>query len=269
MPQSHLRVSVGLTLVFHVFASRGDCSQRVLTPALELRTPGLRVVFPYEEAVDSAKAQLLVAIFDSQTPIRGLPLDILTGERITISLAAEPTHGVDGTSYPMRRVIVLPLVDAFEWEREKLRRVIRHELAHVATGIFLDYALLPRWFEEGFAESAAGALTCEAELRIRLELMVRKRRGQPAPQLLEGGGFGRVRLFYDLWATFFAYVDEQWGGVVTDGRLLEGVRAHGVNAGLPHVLSKDLGQLEQGWQSYLLNRYADLPERFSCERDGW
>ena len=53
-------------------------------------------------------------------------------------------------------------------------RVLEHEMAHIALAEFFDHrAVVPKWFDEGFAEWAAGGMTCEG--RIRVEIEVRRR----------------------------------------------------------------------------------------------
>ena len=74
----------------------------------------------------------------------------------------------------------------------------------------------------------------------------------------------KSRLSYDLFTTFFEYVDDYTGGVVQSGVLLESVRDHGVEAGIRRAVGADLAALEQGWKAYLLERYGGSLEGLSC-----
>jgi hypothetical protein len=258
-----LRVAGGLTLILQVFVCRAECSQH-FSPVWALGNERVRVVFPRQGAVDSTKAQLLIDTFEDLVPLPGLPRDILRGKRITFSLAAQPSQGVDGSADPFQQLIILPFSNAFEWEPAKLRRVIRHELAHVGMGIVFNYAMLAPWFQEGFAEWTAGGLTCEGETRIRVDMMMRRRLNRAPPNFLSVPTHGTPRLAYDYFGTIFDYIDKRWGGVVTDGTLLTGIKEHGLHGGLQRVLAVGLIELEERWQSHLAAEYNGLPEGLAC-----
>lgn len=228
----------------------------------------VRVVFPSKDAVDTAKARVLIEITKRQAPFPGLPPDILSGRRITISLAAQATPGLDARSFPDRGLIIFPLAQAFHWEPEKLRRVIRHDLVHLGVGVFLNYAPTPAWFDEGIAEWAAGGLTCEGETRIRVELALRRHRGRPPPVVVGADALGRSRLSYDLLATFLEFIDLRWNGIVKDGSLLKAVRSWGFDAGLARVLGQGLEVIHEAWQSDLLRRLGKPSEGLACESKG-
>lgn len=263
MTKQHLRVAGGLTLILQVFVCRAECSQQY-SPVWALGNERVRVVFPRQDAVDPVKAQLLIDTFDELVPLPGFPLDILRGKRITLSLAAQPSQGVDGSADPFQRLIILPFSNAYKWEPAKLRRVIRHELAHIGMGIFFNYAMLAPWLQEGFAEWTAGGLTCEGETRIRVDMMMRRRLSRAPPNFLSVPTHVSQRLAYDYLGTVFDYIDESWGGIVTDGTLLAAVKEHGLHVGLQRVLAADLVELEEGWQSHLADHYDGLPEGLAC-----
>lgn len=223
-----------------------------------------RVVFPSGAAVDPATARLLVETIEHQAPLPGLPAATLDAKRITVSLAIRWPQGADGRAYPDRALIVLPRDSALAWAPSKLHRVIRHELAHIGLAAFLGYSLVPGWFDEGFAEWAAGGPTCEGETRIRLELALRRHHGRPLPEIRGPGALGRSRVSYDLFATLFEYVDQEWRNVVSDGTLLEAVQIWGVEAGLSRTVRLDLKGLVEAWQSYLLKRFDGDPFELTC-----
>ena len=225
----------------------------------------VRVVFPATADVDPRDAQRVVDAFESQAPLSGLPADVLAKKKITISLASQPVQSLDGWSSPIPGLIALPLEKALAWPAEKLHRVIRHELAHIGMGVFLNYDEPPAWFGEGFAEWVAGGLTCEGEARIRLDLLTRRRLSRAPPQLLGPTRPSRSRLSYDLFGTFFTYVNDSTGGAVDSGVLLESVRNYGVNIGIQRAVGVEPVELERDWQSYLLRRYGGPLEELSCD----
>lgn len=224
----------------------------------------VRIVFPTEESVDPEKARRLIEILEAQGSIAGLPPGTAADKRITVSLAAELPGGIQATSSAADRLIILPLDAALQWEPARLRRVTRHEMAHIGLGVFLDHAAVPVWFQEGFAEWAVGGLTCEGEVRIRLDLLTRRRKAEPTPRPFGSGGLDRSRLSYDYFATVFEYLEIRGKGVVADGRLLKAVKANGVTAGIAQLFGADFEELAEGWQVYLLGRYNGLPNAFAC-----
>lgn len=86
--------------------------------------------------------------------------DRLTGGRV-------PEWGA-GVAFPAAGLIVLPAYDSRRGPTHDLRRVLRHELAHVALGRYLAPVRPPRWFDEGYARWAAGEWNAEAAWKLRL-----------------------------------------------------------------------------------------------------
>ena len=215
----------------------------------------VRIVFPNEEALDSTRAHHLIEAFERQPAIPGLPPSILKEGRITISLAAEATPGIDGRAFASSRLIVIPFDDSDNWDQAKLHRVIRHELAHIGLATFVEHERLPIWFDEGFAGWTAGEMTsCLAKVRIGIDLQIRRREGRSPPNVAM---LGRTRLSYDYYATFFQYLDEAENGVVTNGVLLQSVREHGVDGGIAVATGVGLREHEAMWWAYLSDRYED------------
>lgn len=221
----------------------------------------VRVVFPSEEALDSAKARQLITVVERHSSIPGLPPDILAGRRLTISLAAEATPGIEGRAFPVSRLVVIPFDNSVNWSQEKLTRIVRHELAHIGLATFLDYAQTAIWFTEGFAEWAAGEMTCLARVRINIDLRIRRSQGRSPPRIAM---LGRTRLSYDYATTFFHFLDEAENGMVTKGELLESVRDHGIVDGISLATGTDLEPLGALWWSYLSDRYRGVLDDLTC-----
>jgi hypothetical protein len=227
----------------------------------------VRVVFPTEEATDSPRAHLLIEAVRAQMPVRGFRNDLLNGQRLTIRLVTDRRLATDASSDPSNRLIILPAPDVFEWKPELLARVLRHELAHVAVGVFFNFPLLPVWFEEGFAEWAAGGLDCKGEARVRLDLVVRKQRRAAPPRIFGPTALKRSRLAYDYFGTFFQFMEERGAGALSNGTLLGAIKVRGISRGASQVFAVDLQELEKEWQNYVIGRYADIPKGYSCDRE--
>lgn len=204
---------------------------------------------------DSATYQRVIRAFREQAPLPGLPPGLVEKQLVTISLAARMGEGTDAWAAPASNLIVMSLSDIAVWSRQRLHRVLRHELAHLGLARYLggnDQAL---WFREGFAEWVASGVTCEGETRIRIYLHERTRGGnEPALLTLTGAAYPRLR--YDLYASFFAYLEERSRAAVSRGELLSNVRALGLEAGMIRTFGANLTALEAGWRGYLGRRYG-------------
>ena len=251
--------------VASLIAPHEGYTQSPAGPLWAVANDRVRVVFPSEEALDSAKAQQLITLVERHTSIPGLPPDILAGRRLTISLAAEATFGIEGRAFPVSRLIVIPFDESDNWSREKLTRIVRHELAHIGLATFLDYAQTPIWFTEGFAEWAAGEMTCLARVRINIDFRMRRSEGRSPPRIAT---LGRTRLSYDYANTIFHFMDKGENGVVVKGALLKSVRDYGVVDGLAVATGTDLESLEALWWSYLSDRYGGVLDDLTCKSTG-
>ena len=211
----------------------------------------IRVVLPRSVA-DSGRAQTLAKAVRVQGTLPGFPNDVLNGYVIRISVATAMESGFDAKSYAADALIVVPLNRAFLWPADRLHRAVRHELAHIALTKFLDNAVVPTWFAEGFAEWVAGELPCDARTRLSEDLAIRIRHGLALPELLSSAT-PRIlsRLAYDYYATIFGYLEET-GAPLAGGKLLRLVRDHGVEGGLTRAVGADLETFEKEWQASLM-----------------
>lgn len=225
----------------------------------------IRVVYPEGIPYDSLLAEHVRLILRDSRATPGFGESPPNADKVIVSFATKLQDGIDGSSVPRDWLITLPVEMATRWKPTKLRHVLQHEFAHVRLGNFLDHVDVPLWFREGFAEWAAGGISCEGQMRIHLDLLWRQLRNDRLPQLDDLGATGRSRLDYDYYTTFFEYLDERSRGGVADGRLLEAVKRGGVEIGLRQLLRLKMEAAVQGWQTYLRNRYQVLPKEFACE----
>lgn len=254
------------SLLFLAVSISLQLPQGTWRPVKEIRRGGVRVVFPVGTSVSLNQGYELIREVTSQDPLPGFPVGFDAQPKITISLATEPREGQDAWSSAETGLIALPLRGALKWDRAKLHRVIRHELAHIQLGRFLRDQEVPLWFEEGFAEWASGGLSCAGALRLSLELRVRQRIGKEVPSLRLPGIDVRSRVAYDFFVSFFDYLEGQHSGVIGSGALLSATATHGLEKGLLTSTGVSLERLEALWQVYLLERYRETPGSISeCE----
>jgi len=233
-------------------------------PLREFASAEVRIVGPATIEISEGEVQRMVEAFKEQGPVPGLPRGVLDKKNITISLAAAPIAGLDGWSSPVQGLITLPLERVARWDDNGLYRAMRHELAHVALGVYMDYESTPVWVAEGFAEWVAGGLTCEGEARIRLDLLVHEAEGRPL--LVDASRSQRSRLQYDYFTSFFEFL-ETWGdGVVSNGELLEAIREIGANEGIERTLGLSLRDVEARWWVYVRENYSGGLDDIKCNQ---
>lgn len=243
----------------------GTCLEPAIAQEEGLRVKSVqasrgRVVFPVIAIVDPSAVGRLLDALDEADAIPGFPNGFPLKRRPTISLAiswSDPS--ADAWSRPAEGLIVLPLSGALAWEDDKLRRVVRHELAHLGLAAYVEYQPMPRWFDEGFAEWASGGLTCEGSWRIWIEAQSRGADGLPWPQENETGTGLSDRVAYDLYLTFIEYLDTVRVDFVSSGALLSSVREFGLNGAFLEALGTNLKSLLQGWGTYVAQRFATEP----------
>jgi len=211
------------------------------------------VVFASSVKVDGGDIQRVLRILDGEVESPGFPAAFELDRPVTISLATERQYvDADAWARPRDALIVLPLEESLTWSEEKLRSILRHELTHIRMGLFLGFHHnVPHWFEEGFAEWAAGGVTCEGEWRLRIDLRRRKVAELPLPRL--GGDWKGVpkRIAYDYYATFFEYLESRNPGFITSGDLLTLVKKHNLESALLIGLGMDFLNVEREWGNHL------------------
>jgi len=212
--------------------------------------------------VDPAETSEIAAIVLQQLPIPWLPRYILAGETLTIRLVSELPDGADGISSPSSRLIRLP-ASALSWDDQRLRRVLRHEITHVALTAFWNDRRSPLWLEEGLASWQDG-LNCKAEARVRLDVIGRIRDGRAMPTLV---GLRTLPTVIDnyYYGLFIRFLDERGNGDVSNGSLAAAIKERGIRAGFTEVFGTVLTELEAEWQEHLRIQFGQEGKGLSCE----
>jgi hypothetical protein len=224
----------------------------------------VRIAIRASEPMERDKLQRLVDVVQVELRrLPGLPVDVLAGKDITIAVASDGDPYVEGSSSLLARLILLP-PEALYWRADRQVRLVRHELAHVALATFTDWAILPFWLTEGFAEWAAGGLDCRAEARIGLSLKRTQRMTLPPPRLDELAPMPSQRIAYDYAASFFEFLELEWDGVVSSGRFTAGIRANGVQHGIRRLFRMEPEALEALWLEHIFRRYARAEPGSPC-----
>ena len=211
-----------------------------------------RLVFPDVATICLVKARRILDALEEERNVPGLPADAPLLDPITISLALDMPQGLDARSTLRTATVILPLRRSLGWKEAKLRRVLRHELAHIAIADYLGYRDMPPWFTEGFAEWVSGGLTLEGHARVEIEIQRRSTRiGELLPGLQDAWEDLPKRLAYDFFASFFEFLESRQPFLLRNGDLLRRVRDQGLRTALSTVFGGELGELEAAWHGSL------------------
>lgn len=225
-------------------------------PLTATERDGVRVVFPSPAALTEAMARALIVAVNTQREFVGLPKNVLSGVRITVSLAASNPADVMASAAAARNLIIIPLNDLRSWDSITVLRVVRHELAHVALWRATAGTPLPAWFSEGFAEWSSTGLTCEGVLRVALLLAtddstaLRFQQKEPPS-----------RVTYDLYASIFEFLDASARSPLRQGNLAMAIRTHGFASGLQALWGEEVETLESRWAAFVKREYASVLTR--------
>ena len=190
-----------------------------------------------------------------QLPLRGFRTDVLDEIRVTVSLVEKRREGYEGWAFAVQSVVVIALDDVALWDDDKLRRVIRHEVSHVGMARVLGGRVAPIWFSEGFAEWAAGGPDCAGQVRLGLNVLTRYAGGRALGHLDNPDRVSRNA--YDLYASFFSFIEDRYPGPLEEGALLVAVREEGVRDGIENTFGKTVEELEREWQQHLFSVFVD------------
>ncbi|MDE0082243.1 MAG: hypothetical protein OXT72_06315 [Gammaproteobacteria bacterium] len=227
-----------------------------------------RVVFPTGAAIAHDDAQSIMRMLNEERDLPGLPAAAsIAGRFITVSLAPDLPTGVDGRSLLDQSTIVLPLARWVDWEPARLRRVLRHELTHIAVGRFLGHLELPTWFEEGLAEWASGGLTCVGRARLGIETVRRLQTGKDLPSIEDAWDSIPMRLAYDFFASFFEFLETLHTHALVGGVLIQRTHDLGLETALQATYGLELQDLEVGWTRWLRGQHSAGQVLAECDRE--
>lgn len=161
-----------------------------------------------------------------------------------------------GVAVPAEGLIVLRAYGGTRGAYNEMRRIFRHELAHVALHRYLEGARIPRWFNEGYATWAAGELDVESAWLLRLAFATQKAPPLDSLELSWPTATTDARVAYLLAASVVQYLVNESG---THGLelFLQRWRASGsLETALGATYGISLDQLEEHWRRDVRRRYG-------------
>jgi Peptidase MA superfamily len=162
-----------------------------------------------------------------------------------------------GVAIPAFRVIVLPAYPLPNVRPIDAAATLRHEVAHLALHERLPEPI-PRWFNEGYAEVAAGSWDVESGWTLRLAFLLGRAPPLDSLELAWPRSAGRARLAYLLSATMVDHLRRR-SGERGFALLMENWRREGsLERSLRVTFGMTMGQMEKEWRADVRRRYGWL-----------
>jgi hypothetical protein len=228
--------------------------------------PGRRVTV-YHVPTQAALAERMRDLLDAQAPLPALPDSIPSGVHAVLAHSPAALDAAiggavpewrAGVAVPSRDLLVIPSGEGTGVLSGEGLRTLRHEWAHLGLHQFLGGLRIPRWFNEGYAEWAAGGFDATEVWRLRVGLAFGGTPVLDSITLGWPGGREQARTAYLLSASAVTYLLEGSGerGLAIflerwrDGRSFE--------AALRQTYGVTSGQLEEDWRAHVKSRYGWL-----------
>jgi hypothetical protein len=162
-----------------------------------------------------------------------------------------------GVAIPGLRAIVLPAYPIPNVRPVDAAATLRHEVAHLALHERVP-GPIPRWFNEGYAEVAAGSWDVESGWTLRLAFLLGKAPPLDSLEMEWPRSAGRARLAYLLSATMVDHLRRR-GGERGFALLMDNWRREGsLDRSVRVTFGMTMGQLEGEWRKDVRRRYGWL-----------
>jgi hypothetical protein len=238
----------------------GAAQERDRTAAV-LRGQGVSVMFAPR---DSMRAEAVLRALEGQPPLPALPPEVPTGVQVVLAAdEADFRRAAGGAPPDWSAAVALPglnriVIPAGASERsggQPLGRVLRHEWAHIGLHQALPGLRIPRWFNEGYAQWAAGWDRTQA---WRLRLLLAAGRTPPLDSLSLAWPDDRASAesAYLLAATVLEYLVGASGERGLEVFLRVWRDEGRFETALRRVYGLTTAQLEEDWRDYVRRRYG-------------
>jgi hypothetical protein len=224
----------------------------------------------YSWTANDRLAQQVISYAQQYDALPGLPANAPGfGQPIRIYLAPNdaifrqvtegnaPEWGA-GVAIPEAGVIALRAYGGNRGAYDELRRVLRHELAHVALHRYLGETRIPRWFDEGYAEWSAGEFDNDAAWLLRVAFATQRAPPLDSLELSWPAMSTDARIAYLLAASVVQYMVRESG---TRGLTLFLQRwrdSRRFDTALANTYGLSVDQLEAHWKHDVKRRYGWL-----------
>lgn len=162
-----------------------------------------------------------------------------------------------GVAIPELRRIVLPAYPTAHAQEGDRGTILRHEVAHLVLHDRLP-GIVPRWFDEGYAEVASGGWDVESAWQLRLAFVAGSAPPLDSLTLDWPGGEREARLAYLLSATAVDYLRRRGGERGLTLLFARWREEKGFEAALRATYGITFGQFEDEWRRDVRTRYGWL-----------
>lgn len=161
-----------------------------------------------------------------------------------------------GVAIPAQGIIVLPGYGGGRGANVDIRQTLRHELAHIALHRGLAPARIPRWFNEGYATWASGALDLEGGWQLRLAFATNRAPPLDSLELNWPRATADARIAYLLSASVVEYLVRESGERALTLFLASWRASQNMEQALAATYGISLDQLETHWRRDVKQRYG-------------
>lgn len=162
-----------------------------------------------------------------------------------------------GVAFPEARVIVLPTFVSRRNDPEQLGTTLHHELVHLALHRDLP-GVVPRWFDEGYAQWSSGEWDQERAWELRTAFLLGRAPPLDSLTLDWPAGEERARLAYLLSATAVRHLAERTGPQGFELLIATWKREGSLERAVRLAYGMTMGQFEQEWARGVKRRYGWL-----------
>ncbi len=162
-----------------------------------------------------------------------------------------------GVAIPDLRAIVLPAYPVPNVRPVDAAATLRHEVAHLALHERLP-GPIPRWFNEGYAEVAAGSWDVESAWTLRLAFVLGRVPPLDSLELEWPRSAARARLAYLLSATMVDHLRRRTGERGFSLLMENWQREGSLDRSVRVTFGMTMGQLEAEWRKDVRKRYGWL-----------
>ena len=215
---------------------------------------------------DSLRAARAVATLADMGPMPALRATDLRAT-LTVAPTREVMDSLVGGRVPEwagavaiseRMEMIVPSGRFWPGSRQEEVRVLRHEWAHLALAHEMGRLRIPRWFNEGYAEWAAGSWRDDGGMKLALALAFGG--APPLDSLALVWPRDRVpaEVAYLLSASVIHYLVESSGPEGLEAFIAAWKRLGSFDGALRQVYGATHGQLETDWRKWVKRRYGWL-----------
>jgi hypothetical protein len=178
-------------------------------------------------------------------------------EAFSAATGGRAPHWAGGVAFPHERIIVVPAYPVAGVRERDAATTLRHEIAHLALRAHLP-AHIPRWFDEGYAQIAAGSWDSESAWTLRVAFLLGRAPEWDSIAFSWPQGADRARLAYLLSATAVDHIRRRTGEEGFELLMAHWAEDGDLDRAVRRTFGMTLGQLEEEWRRDVRRRYGWL-----------